>query len=446
MQTGSGRSLAVTRPDQERRMQEEKTVDDKQILQAIERVSIPYTGADQADAFVERAGQARYILLGEASHGTSEFYAERAALTKRLIEEHGIRFIAVEGDWPSCYRLNRYVKGYSDAGASAREAMREFERWPTWMWANREIEELAEWLRRHNEGLAQEQKVGFYGIDLYSLWESMDALLGYLENKPGADLEAAKRAFECFEPFGREEQAYGISASLYGEGCEQEVVALLRRLQDKWKDAPDNDRENVLSAELNALAVKGAEDYYSTMIRHDAESWNVRDRHMVTALEKLMAYHGPEARAVVWEHNTHIGDARATDMAAEGMVNVGQLLREQHSSDVYAVGFGTYRGSVIAGRSWGEPYEVMRVPEARAGSWEELLHRSGATNQLLLFEEDAGPLRDTALGHRAIGVVYHPERERGNYVPTEIARRYDAFIYLETTKALSPLAAETVRT
>lgn len=420
-------------------------MDDKQLLQAIERISMPYGGADQANALVERAGQARYVLLGEASHGTSEYYTERAALTKRLILEHGFRFIAVEGDWPSCYRLNRYVKGYPDAGSNAREAMQDFERWPTWMWANREVVELAEWLRSHNEGVAEEQKVGFYGIDLYSLWESMDALLHYLENKQGADLEAAKRAFECFEPFGREEQAYGISASLYGEGCEEEVVGLLRKLQDKWKEVPDKDRENALSAELNALAVKGAESYYSTMIRHDAESWNIRDRHMVAALEKLMDYYGPDARAVVWEHNTHIGDARATDMADEGMVNVGQLLREQHDRDVYAVGFGTYRGSVIAGRAWGEPYEVMNVPEARAGSWEELLHRSASTNRMLLFDEDSSPLRDTALGHRAIGVVYHPEREWGNYVPTAIARRYDAFIYLEATKALSPLAAETVR-
>ncbi|OBG86326.1 protein-L-isoaspartate O-methyltransferase, partial [Mycobacterium sp. E3298] len=316
-------------------------MNDERIMQAIERISMPFAGAEQADALVERAGRTRYVLLGEASHGTSEFYSERAALTKRLIKEHGFRLIAVEGDWPSCYRLNRYVKGYPDAGSSVREALRDFERWPTWMWANQEIVDLADWLRGHNEGVPPEQKVGFYGIDLYSLWESMDELLRYLANKQGAGLEAAKRAFECFEPFGREEQAYGISASLYGEGCKEEVVALLRKLQDKWKDAPDGDRENALSAELNALAVKGAEDYYSTMIRHDAESWNIRDRHMVTALEKLMDYHGPQARAVVWEHNTHIGDARATDMADEGMVNVGQLLREKRGTDVYAVGFGS---------------------------------------------------------------------------------------------------------
>ncbi len=409
---------------------------------AIRKLAMPYAGAQDNQTLIELASQAKYVLLGEASHGTSEFYTVRAELSKRLIADHGFRFIAVEGDWPSCYRLNRYVKGYADAGSNAREALRDFARWPTWMWANREIMELAEWLKEYNAGKPQQEKAGFYGIDVYSLWESMHEILDYLGKRDGSDLEAAKRAFECFEPFGGDEQRYGVSAAWFGEGCEDDVVELLRRLQDRWKEDGAEDRENALSAELNAMAVKGAEDYYRTMVRHDAESWNVRDRHMVAALEKLMEYHGEGTRAVVWEHNTHIGDARATDMAQDGMINVGQLLREKHREDVYAVGFGTYQGTVIAARAWGDPLRAMKVPPAVPGSWEERLHAVGGGADLLLFVGGEPELEDVVVGHRAIGVVYHPERERGNYVPSRISRRYDAFIHIDQTKALSPLEAE----
>ncbi|RUT36558.1 erythromycin esterase family protein [Paenibacillus zeisoli] len=408
------------------------------ILDSITRVAVPFN-RNNLSRLVERIGEARYVLLGEASHGTSEYYRIRAELTRQLITEKDIRFIAVEGDWPSCYTLNRYVKGYADSGASAADALRDFTRWPTWMWANQEITELADWLRDYNEGRSDEEKVGFYGIDVYSLWESMDEILKYLSAKDTGDLAAAKRAFECFEPHDRNEQAYGISASLYGEGCEDEIVTLLRRLQDKWKAAHPKDQENALSAEMNALAVKGAEAYYRTMIRHDTESWNIRDRHMVHALEKLMEFHGQGSRAVVWEHNTHIGDARATDMAEEGMVNVGQLLREKHGEDVFALGFGTYQGTVIAGKAWGAPQEEMKVPSAIKNSWEELLHRTGAEDKLLIFNSNEPVLEEFVVGHRAIGVVYHPEWERGNYVPTRIAKRYDAFIYLDQTRALAPI-------
>lgn len=413
-------------------------------IRILSELSVPYPGKGRSDELIAAASRARYILMGEASHGTSEFYTHRAELSKRLIEEHGYRFIAVEGDWPSCYALNRYVKGYAEPGIREKDALRDFSRWPTWMWANEEIAAFAEWLKAYNADRPDREKVGFYGIDLYSLWESMDEIRKYLRTKDGADLEAANRAFECFEPHGREEQQYGISASLYGEGCEDEVIDLLRRLQGRWRESPPGDREQALSAEMNALSVQGAERYYRTMIRFDVESWNVRDRHMVEALEKLMDYHGSDARAIVWEHNTHIGDARATDMAEEGMVNVGQLLREKDEGDVYAIGFGTYEGTVIAARAWGEPLKVMTVPPAIPGSLEELLHRIGPEDKLLLMGEDSPAADSLQLGHRAIGVVYHPERERGNYVPTLIGKRYDAFIYIDRTKALSPLAAELV--
>jgi erythromycin esterase-like protein len=418
---------------------------DRLIIESIRKLAKPFDHEEEKDRLIERAGNAKYVLFGEASHGTSEFYTVRAELSKRLITEKGFRFIAVEGDWPSCYTLNRYIKGYSDAASDSTEALGDFNRWPTWMWANREIRELAEWLREYNADKPDKEKVGFYGIDVYSLWESMDEILKYLSTKDSADLEAAKRAFECFELYDREGQNYGVSSAIYGEGCEDEVVALLGRLQDKWKDAYPKDQENALSAELNALAVRGGEAYYRTMVRHDNDSWNIRDRHMVEALEKLMEFHGENARTIVWEHNTHIGDARATDMAEDGMVNVGQLLREKHGKDVYAVGFGTYQGTVIAGKSWGADLETMRVPQAVTNSWEELLHRTGAEDKILYFDTEEPVLEETVIGHRAIGVVYHPEWERGNYVPTVLPKRYDAFIYIDTTKALSPLAVEFVQ-
>ncbi|MCR2802725.1 erythromycin esterase family protein [Paenibacillus soyae] len=412
------------------------------VLETIENQTMPYPSDESRRALLGKMSQAKYVLLGEASHGTAEYYKDRAEWSKRLISEHGFRFIAVEGDWSACYALNRYVKGREDAGEDVREALSEFARWPSWMWANEDILELAEWLRAYNKDKPEAEKAGFYGIDVYSLWESLDEILRYLETQPGTDLDAARRAFECFEAHERDGQRYGISATFYGEGCQDEVVALLRKLQDKWRQTGADDREDALSAEMNALAVQGAEAYYRTMIRHDAESWNVRDRHMVKALDKLMDYHGEGTRVVVWEHNTHIGDARWTDMAADGMVNVGQLLREKYGSEVFAVGYGTYEGTVVAGRAWGSPAQVMKVPSAIRGSWEELLHRSGARDKLLIFDEQTAVLDEMWLGHRAIGVVYHPERERGNYVPTVVSKRYDAFIYFDETRALVPLSLE----
>jgi erythromycin esterase-like protein len=420
-------------------------VTEDEVVQTISDMAAPLDESSLSKLLAQ-AGQAKYILLGEASHGTSEYYTLRARLSRQLLEEHGFRFIAVEGDWPACYALNRYVKGYPDAGANAKEAMKAFSRWPSWMWANEEIAELAEWLRKYNADKPSAEKAGFYGMDVYSLWESLEELLRYAGSKDQNDLPAVKKAFECFEPHNRSEQAYGISAALYGEGCEDEAVEMLSRLHDKWKgaDQAPEDREQAFSAELNAMAVKGAEAYYRTMIRHDAESWNVRDTHMVDVLKKLMEFHGEGAKCIVWAHNTHVGDARATDMVEDGMINIGQLLREKYGGDVFAVGLGSYQGTVIAGSEWGSPYERLTVPPAIRGSWEELLHRSGAEDKLLLFGQRESWLEEAPIGHRAIGVVYHPRRERGNYVPTAIAKRYDAFLYVDRTQALSPLAQERV--
>jgi len=395
------------------------------------------------DPLMERIGTARYVLLGEASHGTAEYYEWRTAISQRLIEEKGFSFIAVEGDWPDCYRVNRFVKGRDDAGTTARDVLHAFARWPTWMWANEEIVALADWLRQHNDGLPEGREVGFYGLDVYSLWDSLYAVMGYVQKHDPALLATARSAFRCFEPYGEDAQHYARATAWVSESCEDEVITLLGELQRRAARYPNDGDESRFSAEQNALVVKGAEAYYRTMVHGGPESWNIRDRHMVETLNRLMRHHGPEAKCIVWEHNTHIGDARFTDMADEGMVNVGQLVRLEHAADdVVLVGFGSYEGSVIAGDEWDAPMQRMEVPPARAGTWEHVLHEAGGGADQLLLLDGMRAQKDfeAPRGHRAIGVVYHPGCERhGNYVPTVLPRRYDAFLYVDHSRALHPL-------
>jgi erythromycin esterase-like protein len=411
------------------------------LVRPVRELALPIQGPHDLDPLLRRIGDARFVLLGEASHGTAEYYSWRAAISERLIREKGFSFIAVEGDWPDCYRVNRYVKGLPGAGASAREVLHAFERWPTWMWANEETVELAEWLRRHNDGLPQDRRVGFYGLDVYSLWDSLYQVMTYLHRSEPSALPAAWRAFRCFEPYGEDEEKYARATAFVSRSCEREVVDLLAQVRARAPRHPDDGREAYFEAEQNALVVKNAESYYRAMIRGGPDSWNIRDRYMADTLDRLVRHHGPAAKTIVWEHNTHVGDARYTDMAEEGMVNVGQLARQRHEAEkVVLVGFGTYRGGVIAAQGWGEPMRRKPVPPARRGSWEDVLHLAGGDDKLLIF---GSRLDDSLLeprGHRAIGVVYRPEHEHlGNYVPTVLPRRYDALLYVDQTRALRPL-------
>jgi len=414
---------------------------------AIRAVAGPLETPDDLDGLLEQTTNARYVLLGEASHGTAEYYHWRAAVTRRLIAEQGFGLVAVEGDWPDCWRLNRWVKGAADAAAgSAREVLGGFERWPTWMWANEEVADFLGWLRDHNAALPADRRVGFYGLDVYSLWESMEAVMAYLrEHDPGA-LDAAGRAWRCFEPFAEDPQEYAWATRLVPELCEDEVVRLLAELRRRPAQAGDADAK--FDAEQNALVAVDAERYYRAMVRSDSRSWNIRDVHMADTLDRLVAHHGDGTKAVVWAHNTHVGDARATDMAAVGMVNLGQLVRERHAGDgVVLVGFAGFRGRVIAGSFWGAPAQRMAVPSARPGSIEELLHRALGRASVLIFPPDGDPWLRATRPHRAIGVVYNPDFERrGNYVPTVLARRYDALLSFDSTEALHPLRQAAVRT
>jgi erythromycin esterase-like protein len=396
------------------------------------------------DPLLDRIGDARIVAIGEASHGTHEYYAWRAALTRRLVEDHGFGFVAVEGDWPDCYRVNRSVRLRPGADPDPRDALDAFDRWPTWMWANDDVVEFCRWLRRFNADRDEDDRVGFYGIDVYSLWDSMHALVGWLQEHEPEHVDTAKQALACFEPFGEDGAEYAFASRFTPTSCEQAAVDLLRSLcEERGRSEAALDREARFSAEQNAAVVVDAERYYRAMVQGSADSWNVRDVHMVDTLDRLLGHAGP--KAVVWEHNTHIGDARATDMARSGMVNVGQLLRERHGTDdVVLVGLGGYRGGVIAGSAWGAQMAPMPVPPARSGSLEALLHEGVGADALVVVPRGNRPAwLDRRLDHRAIGVVYRPEREKwGNYVPTVLGERYDAFLYLEDTSPLQPLHLE----
>ncbi|WP_442788391.1 erythromycin esterase family protein [Dactylosporangium sp. NBC_01737] len=414
-------------------------------------LAAPLTVPGDFDVLLDRVGAARVVMLGEASHGTHEFYRWRAALTRRLVEELGFSFVAVEGDWPDCDRVDRSVRCATDAPDDPRAALAAFERWPTWMWANEEVMDFCRWLRTHNASVDPAARVGFHGLDVYSLWESLREIVTYLREHDPAQVPAALAAYRCFEPFAEDAQNYALATRFVPVSCENEVVDLLIQLR-QHAAADGAGRFGVWQ---NAEVVAGAERYYRAMVRGGRESWNVRDRHMDDTLDRLLRHYGSQdgsqdgtgAKAVVWAHNTHVGDARATDMADVGEVNIGQLARQRYGAgQVVLVGFGTHRGTVMAGAAWGEPMELMPVPPARRGSVEDVLHTAAPPQALFVFPpRDRPDLLTDELGHRAIGVVYDPEREHwGNYVPTVLGDRYDAFCWFDESHGVRPLLTRAV--
>lgn len=420
--------------------------DSRELTKLVSNNSVELNNTRDLDILMKAIGNAKYVLLGEASHGTHEYYTWRSVISRRLILEKGFSFIAVEGDWPDCYRVNRYIKGYNDSGSSAQQVLTAFNRWPTWMWANWEMVAMTEWMRKHNAALPAGKRVGFYGLDVYSLWESLEAIINYLDKVDKKAKETALQAWRCFEPYIEDEgQSYARATAheWIPASCEAEVIDLLLEIRDKMA-LYNTDPEAVLNVERNAKIAVNAEKYYRAMIKGGPQSWNIRDHHMVDTLNKLMDFHGIHAKAIVWEHNTHIGDARATDMRYDGMVNVGQLVNEMHKHEgVFSLGFGPYKGSVIAGRYWNDVMRRMIVPPAKVNSWEYVLHNTGEKDRLMLMNKNVKEvLGKKEIGHRAIGVVYNPQREYGNYVPSIIPLRYDAFIFFDETRALYPLHIE----
>jgi erythromycin esterase-like protein/pyrimidine operon attenuation protein/uracil phosphoribosyltransferase len=403
----------------------------------------------QYDALIEGIGDARVVLLGEATHGTHEFYRERAFITRRLINEKGFTAVAVEADWPDAYRINRFVRGTS-TDEEAIQAFADFGRFPTWMWRNADVLDFVGWLRTHNEAQPPDRRTGFYGLDLYSLRASMQAVLSYLDKVDPDAARRARRRYGCFDQFGEEMQQYGYAASFgMHPSCEREVITQLVELHRQRSDYARRDgrvaADEFFYAEQNARLVKNAEEYYRTMFRGRADSWNLRDRHMVDTLDELMRFleqGRSNARVVVWAHNSHLGDARATEMSERGELNVGQLAREKYGAKAVLVGFTTYAGTVTAASEWDGPAHRKHVRPALAGSYERLFHDVRIPRFLLPLRSDldlASALTEPRL-ERAIGVLYVPETERAShYFHARLPQQFDFVLHFDETRAVEPL-------
>src|SRR5436190_5116997 len=420
-------------------------------------------GARDYDALIDSIGDARFVLLGEATHGTHEFYRERAFITERLIAEKGFTAVAVEADWPDAYRVNRYVRGAS-GDSSAVEALGDFGGFPIWKWRNTDVVDFVGWLRAHNDTIAPEARAGFYGLDLYSLRASVEAVLRYLDRADPAAAARTRARYGCFEEFVDDPQGYGYTTDLaLTPTCEVEAVAQLVEMQRLRAERVHGDgrgaargashanhgnhlgADELFQSEQNARLVKNAEEYYRSMFRGRHESWNLRDRHMAETLRELAAFLSPRsngARIVVWAHNSHLGDARATEMGERGELNVGQLVRERSGADAVLIGLTTHEGTVTAASEWGQPPERKIFRPSLPGSIERLLHDTGVERMLLPIRDDAtlaGALSDPRL-ERAIGVVYLPHSERmSHYFRAHVARQFDFVLHFDRTTAVEPL-------
>ncbi len=416
------------------------TYTEDQLKNDIRDLATPFRAPEDFDPILHQTRGRQFVAIGDASHGTHEFYRWRAELSKRLIEDEGFTWIGVEGDWPDCWRIDRWVRGLENQQLDARGLLAGFERWPTWLWANSDVADFLDWLHAWNASQHEDEKVGFYGLDVYSLWDSLDRIITWLGEHAPEAVPAALEAWQCFAPYNEDPHQYARSTRLVPQSCETDVVNLLVAVHAHTA----GDGDGAFDAQQNAAIAVGAERYYRAMVRTDQESWNIRDFHMVDTIDHITRYLGRNSRGLIWEHNTHVGDARGTSMAAQGLVNVGQLLRQRYGdNEVFLVGFAGYRGHVLAGTQWGSPEQRMVVPPARARSHEALLHDTLGAPAVLDFGGDrTRPWLSTQRGHRAIGVVYDPDREAGNYVPTIMGRRYDALVWVETTTALQPLHHE----
>jgi erythromycin esterase-like protein len=407
---------------------------------------LPDIGDRAFGEFFDRFGDARVVLLGEASHGTSEFYRARAAISRRLIERHGFNIVAVEGDWPDCATVDRHARH-----RPWREGeLRAFERFPSWMWRNREFDAFVRWMRQHNEGRAYEQMAGFYGLDLYNLSASMQAVIDFLESEDPELARLAHRRYGCLEPWAEEPALYGRNALVEGYArCEVGVVQMLKDLLQKQIDCFAEECDEWLDAQANARLVKDAEAYYRVMYQGSAQSWNLRDTHMFETLEMILNAKGPDAKAIVWAHNSHIGNAAFTEMGQHREeLNIGQLVKEKFGQEARLIGFGTHAGTVAAADDWDEPMQVKRVRPSLPESYERMCHESEVPSFLLDLREGkreerlANELMEPRL-ERFIGVIYRPETERwSHYSQAILPKQFDGYVWFDETEAVTPLPAE----
>jgi protein-L-isoaspartate(D-aspartate) O-methyltransferase len=422
---------------------------DGRVAQAILSASEEFSSIDSADLkpMLKRIGDARVVLLGEATHGTSEFYRMRERISRELIEHKGFNFIAIEGDWPDAACIDRYVR----QSAVAPSEWTAFARFPVWMWRNREVRQFVDWLRTHNGGVNQSERVAFHGLDLYSLYNSIQSVLNYLDSVDPPTAQVARRRYGCLTPWQSDPAVYG-RATLTGkyQTCEGEVTSMLTDLLKKRQAYAEHGGERFLDAVQNARLVANAERYYRIMFYGSRASWNLRDGHMFDTLKNLLSFHGPASKGIVWAHNSHVGDSAATEMSARDEYNIGHLCREEYGSVCYSVGFGTNTGTVAAASNWDEPMQIKTVRPALAGSYERLCHETGAPRLLL-------PLREVGPGgraaqllkprlERAIGVIYRPETElQSHYFEAVLPRQFDEYIWFDETKAVTPIDAEELK-
>ncbi len=412
------------------------------VAEALREIARPIETVDDLTPLLEKVKDRRHVLLGEASHGTHEYYLWRAGISRMLIEKGRANFIAVEGDWDAARHVHRYVTHHEDAADSAREALAKFTRWPAWLWANEEMVELVEWMREYNEQRDAGKRIGFYGIDIYGYERSLEQGPGKAGALDEALVEKMKEGFSCLARYAGDPQSYVLAVMREGVDCSRSIRELVETLRENAASWRERDHAQFLNVKQHAMVVKSAEAHFRTAVRQDAESWNVRARHFFDTYRRLIEFYGgDEARGIVWAHNTHIGDARATQMGDMGMLNLGQLARQHYGrDDVAAIGFGTVRGTVIAAPRWEGERQTMTIPDPVAGTLEAAFDRI-ARDRALFWLEDAKEkeVLSRRIGHRAVGVTYDPRRERqGNFVPTLWPERYDAFVFFRETKALSP--------
>lgn len=431
-------------------MQKHQLTPDTQVSRTIRQYAEPFTGAAKDyDALLNAIGNRRFVLIGEASHGTHEYYKTRVDLTRRLIVEKGFNAIALEADWPDSWLVNQYVKGLGSA-VNARAALAGFQRFPTWLWRNADVLAFVEWLKTYNDAIPKyDEKVGFYGLDLYSLYRSAEAVIKYLEDLDPIAAERARQRYQCLSFFGTDEQKYGYAASLgLTRACERKVIEELIELKQQEEDLLNRDgriaSDEYFFAKQNALLVVRAQAYYREMFRGTINTWNLRDTHMMDTLVALRQHslnHGQKPKTIVWAHNSHLGDARATEMGERGELNVGQLVRETFGDDCFSIGFTGYGGTVTAASRWGGPAERKNVRPALRGSYEHLFHTVNLPAfTLILKEQQLIKVLEHPRLERAIGVIYAPETERqSHYFFSKLPNQFDAIFHFQETQAVEPL-------
>ena len=410
--------------------------------QNMEQKVIPLNGDVSLDQLITAAADKKLVLLGEASHGTHEYYVWRDRISRRLIAEQDFSFIAVEGDFASLYHLNRYVKNMDGGGTTAKEVLLKLDRWPTWMWANDEVVALAEWLRNHNDQLPQDKKIGFYGMDVYDEWNSKKVVLDLLKTTDQNVYDYVKNQYRCFEPHIGDSWKYADAVSTGKKNCATattNVVAYIRANRRKLKALSDDTYFYLLQ---NTIVVQNAEEFYRESVASKSQiSWNSRVHHMHSTVNDLLEFYGEHSKGIVWAHNTHIGDATYSSMRNTGEKNIGQLTREQLGNDkVFLIGFTTFEGKVIAGSSWGAPMKEMTIPPAVPKSIEYKLNSIAEESFYMIFDEkDRKDKNLQVIGHRAIGVVYNPRGDKRQFVPTIVPMRYDVLFFFKKTTALRVL-------